>query len=154
MDDNLDLCEGRLKSPEQRLMMTNFLASAMNKILSEEKRSVRIGSFCRTGCLIELQIRELAQTDRNIKFSGDYSKPQELLSKYFIPLCIGLGMGITAAEADLPEERETPEAIDAIVNEENNDFLGGEGENEELDYLQDVIEEDQSVLVQGGLDII
>ena len=33
-------------------------------------------------------------------------------------------MGITAAEADLLEERETPEAIDVIVNEENNDFLG------------------------------
>ena len=62
-------------------------------------------------------------------------------------------MGITAAEADLPEERETPEAIDVIVNEENNDFLGGEGENEELDYLQDVIEEGQGALVSGRLDI-
>ena len=62
-------------------------------------------------------------------------------------------MGITAAEADLPEERETPEAIDAIFNEENDDFLGGEGENEELDYLQDVIEENQGALVPGGFDI-
>ena len=133
--------------------MTNFLASTMDTIISEEKKSVRIGSFRRTGCLIELHNRELAQTDRNIKFSDDYIKPQGLVGKYVIPLRIGLGMGITAAEADLPEERETPEAIDAIVNEENNDFLGGEGENEELDDLQDVIEEDQGALVPGGLDI-
>ena len=61
-------------------------------------------------------------------------------------------MGITAAEADLQEERETPEAIDAIVNENNIDFLGGEWDNEELDDLQDVIEEDQGALVPGGLD--
>ena len=119
--------------------MSNFLASAMDKILSEEKKSVRIGSFRRAGCLIELHNRELAQTERNIKFSDDYIKPQGLVGKYVIPLRIGLGMGITAAEADLPEERETPEAIDAMVNEENNDFLGGEGDNEELDYLQNVI---------------
>ena len=103
--------------------------------------------------MIELRNRELAQTDRNIKFSDDYIKHQGLVGKYVIPLRIGLGMGITAAEADLPEERETHEAIDAIVNEENNDFLGGEGENEELYDLQDVIEEDRGALVLGGLNI-
>ena len=117
IDENLDLWEGKLKSSERRVMMTNPLASAMDKIISEEKKSVRIGSFCRTGCLIELHNRELTQTDRNIKFSDDYIKYQGLVGKYVIPLRIGLGMGITAAEADLPDERETPEAINDIVNE-------------------------------------
>ena len=125
----------------------------MDKMLSEEKKSVRTGSFRRTGCLIELHNRELAQTDINIKFSDDCIKPQGLVGNYVIPLRIGLGMGITDEEADLPEERETHESIDAIVNEENNDFLGGEGENEELDDLQDVIEEDECALVPGGFDI-
>ena len=36
-------------------------------------------------------------------------------------------MGITAAEADLPEERETPEEIDAKVNEEIIFFWEGKG---------------------------
>ena len=57
IDDNLYLWEGNLKESERRLMMTNFLASAMDKIISEEKKSVRIGSFRRTGCLIELHNR-------------------------------------------------------------------------------------------------
>ena len=97
IDENLDLWEENQKESERRAMMTNFLASAMDKILPEEKKSVRIGSFCRTGCLIDLHNRELAQTDRNIKFSDDYIKPQGLVGKYVIPLHIGLGMGITAA---------------------------------------------------------
>ena len=74
----------------------------MDKILSEDKKSVRIGSFRRIGCLIELHNRELAQTDRNVKFSDDYIKPQGLVGKYFIPLRIGLGMVITAEKSDLP----------------------------------------------------
>ena len=105
--------------------MTYFFSSAMDKIISQQKNSVRIGSFRRKGCLIELHNRELYQTDKNIEFSDDYIKPQGLFGKYIIPLRIGLGMGITAAESDPPEERETPEAIGAIVNEENNDFLEG-----------------------------
>ena len=32
IDDNLDKWEGKLKASEQRVMMTNFLASAMKKI--------------------------------------------------------------------------------------------------------------------------
>ena len=66
--------------------------------------------------MIELHNRELAQNDRNIKFSDDYIKPQGIVGKYVIHLRIGLGMGITAAEDDIPEERETTEAIDVIVN--------------------------------------
>ena len=53
VDDNLDKWwEGKLSASEQRIMMTNFLASAMDKMmLSEEKKKeeVRIGSFQRTG---------------------------------------------------------------------------------------------------------
>ena len=131
-------------------MMTNFLASAMKKILSEEKKSVRIGSFRRTGCLIGLHNRELTQPDREIKFSDDYIKPQGLVGKYVIPLRIGLGMGISHGEVEQPETCETPEAIDAIVDEENNNiFL--EEEHEELDEYQDVVEEYQGSLVPGGL---
>ena len=128
IDDNLDQWEGKLKASEQRVMMTNFLASAMKKILSEEKRSVRIGSFRRTGCLIELHNRELTQPDREIKFSDDYIKPQGLVGKYVILLYIGLGMGISHGEVEQPETRESPEEIDAIVDEENNnDFWEGKG---------------------------
>ena len=125
IDDNLDLWEGKLNASERRVMMTNFLASEMDKNISEEKNSVCIGYFRRTGCFIEIYNRELSQTNINIKFYDEYIKPQGIAGKYVIPLRIGIGMGITAAEADLPEERETREAIDAIVNEENNYFLGG-----------------------------
>jgi len=86
IDENLDLWEGKLKASEQRVMMTNFLASAMDKIISEDKKSVCIGSFDRTGCLIELHNRELSQTERNIKLSDDYTKPQGLVGKYVISL--------------------------------------------------------------------
>ena len=37
--------------------------------------------------------------------------------------------------------------------EESNNFLGGEGEQEELDTCQDVVEADEEALVPGGLDI-
>lgn len=66
-------------------MMTHFLASAMDKMLSEEKKEVRIGSFQRTGCLIELNNRVLEQPDGDIKSSDDYIKPQGLLGKYVVP---------------------------------------------------------------------
>ena len=46
VDDNLNKWEGKLSASEQRIMMTNFLASAMDKIFSEEKKEVCIvGSF-------------------------------------------------------------------------------------------------------------
>ena len=53
IDDNLDEWEGKLSASDRRVMMTNFLATAMDTILSEEKKEVCIGSFLRTGCLIE-----------------------------------------------------------------------------------------------------
>ena len=43
--DNLDQWEGKLKASERRVMMTNVLSLAMEKMLSEEKKSVRIGAF-------------------------------------------------------------------------------------------------------------
>ena len=57
IDENSDLWEENQKESERRAMMTNFLASAMDKILSEDKNSVRIGSIRRTGCWIELHNR-------------------------------------------------------------------------------------------------
>ena len=53
IDDNLDEWEGKLSASDRTVMMTNFLATAMDTILSEEKKEVCIGSFLRTGCLIE-----------------------------------------------------------------------------------------------------
>ena len=38
IDDNLDMWEGKLKASEQRLMMTNFLDSAMDKFFQKRKR--------------------------------------------------------------------------------------------------------------------
>ena len=112
---------------------------------------MRIGSFRRTGCLIELHNTELAQPDGDIKFCDDHIKPQVLVGKYTIPLRIGLGMGIAFGEVQQPEDRENPEAIDAIVAEDNYIlFLGREGE---LDKYQDVLEEVEGALVPGGIDI-
>ena len=153
IDDNLDLWEGKLKESERRVMMTNFLDCAMKKILSEEKKNVHIGAFCRTGCLIELHNRELPEADGDMKFCDDYIKPQGLVGKYIVPLRIGLGMGISAEAVEQPEVTENPEEVDGIVQEEYNDFLGGEGEHEELDTCQDVIEADEEALVPGGLDV-
>lgn len=46
------------------------------------------------------------------------------------------------------------ENIDAIVEEEegNNDLLGGEGEHEELDDLQDIADHEGGNLVPGGIE--
>lgn len=119
-----------------------------------EKDSVHIELFRRTGCSIELHNRELTQPDREIKFCDDYIKPQGLVGKYAILLRIGFSMGISSGEVEHPETRESPEENDAIVDKENNnDFLGGGGEHEDLDEYQDVVEEDQGSLVPGGLDI-
>ena len=62
-------------------------------------------------------------------------------------------MRISAEEDEQPEVTENPEEVDGIVQEEYNDFLGGEGEHEELDTCQDVIEADEEALVPGGLDV-
>ena len=40
IDDNLDKWEGKLKASEQRVMMTNFLASAMKKFYQKIKNSL------------------------------------------------------------------------------------------------------------------
>ena len=63
-------------------------------------------------------------------------------------------MGITFGEVQQPEDRENPEAIDAIIAEENyNLFLGREGEHKELEKYQDVVEEIEGALVPVGIDI-
>ena len=156
VDGNLDLWEGKLSASERRIMMTNFLASAMDKMLSEEKKEVRIGAFKRTGCLIELSNRELAEPDGDMQFSDDYIKPQGLIGKYVVPIQAGITMGIGTHDVAVPDDQLTAEAIDGISNdeEENNDLLGGEGDNEELDESQDVIQsnEDEECLVPGGID--
>ena len=38
IDDNLDLWEGKLKESERRVMMTNFLDSAMEKFFLRRKK--------------------------------------------------------------------------------------------------------------------
>lgn len=155
IDDNLDEWEGKLSASDRRVMMTNFLSSAMNKMLSEEKKSVRIGAFRKTGCLIELNNRKLEEADGNIQFSDDYIKPQGLNGKYEIPSNTGhAGMGIGVEEVVVPAVQEHASSIDSIVNEEDsNDILGGDMEQEELDHLQDVVREDEGHLVPGGIDM-
>ena len=52
----------------------------------------------------------------------------------------------------VPKEHENADIIDSIVDEkENNDFLGGEGGNEELDHLQDVIGKIKEIFYQVEL---
>jgi hypothetical protein len=60
LDENLQAWEERLSAMERRIMMTNFCAEAMSKMLSDEKKGVRIGAFKQTGCLMELNNRQLA----------------------------------------------------------------------------------------------
>ena len=58
--------------------MTTFLGEAMDKVLSEDKMDVKIGSFQRTGYLIEMQKRLLEDGI----FVDDLIKPQGLKGKY------------------------------------------------------------------------
>ena len=94
---------------------------------NSEKKSVRIGTFCRTGCVIESNNRQLEEADGNIQFSDDYIKSQGLKGKYEIPSCTGhAGMGIWVEEVEVPEAQENASSIDSIVNKEgSNDILGG-----------------------------
>ena len=153
IDDNLDEWEGKLSASDRRVMMTNFLPTSMDKILSEEKKEVCIGSFFRTGCLIELNNRELEEAYGNIKFCDDYIKSQGLVGKYVIPTrAYYSGMGVGNDDITVPEERENADIIDYIVDKgENNDFLGGEGDNEELDHMQDVIGKIKEIFYQVEL---
>ena len=162
VDDNLDKWwEGKLSASEQRIMMTNFLASALDKMLSEEKKEVHIGSFQHrsTGCLIELNNRgALEQPDGEINYSDDYIQPQGLLGKYVVPLRtttgqVAIGMNVDEVTILVPEEQMNADIIDAVVNEEeeDNDLLGGEGENRELDDSQDVAD-NEGDLVPGGIE--
>ena len=50
----------------------------------EEEKSVCIGAFCWTGCLIKLNNRQLAEADEIIKFSDDYIKHQGLEAKFHL----------------------------------------------------------------------
>ena len=43
VDKNLELWEGSLGTRDRRILMTNFLAEAMDKMLSDENKHVRIG---------------------------------------------------------------------------------------------------------------
>ena len=97
----------------------------------------------------------MEQADGNIKFSDNYIKPQGLDGKYVIPTRTGhAGMGIAVEEIEVPEECENAYSIDSIMNEEeNNDILGGEGAEEELDELQDVVRGEEGDLVPGGVDM-
>ena len=53
VEENLEAWEGGLSAKERRILMTNLLTGVMLTILSDEKKNVRIGSFARTGRLIE-----------------------------------------------------------------------------------------------------
>ena len=80
--------------------------------------------------MVELNKRELEEADGNIKFCDDYIKSQGLVGKYVIPTrAYYSGMGMGNGDITVSEERDNADIIDSIVDEEeNNGFLGGEGE--------------------------
>ena len=104
--------------------MTNFLAEAMDKILSEDKIGIRAGSFERTGCLIELSNRALGAE----KFTDDKVKPQGLKDKYTIPVVTTINddEGIIDGAVNIPDQVQLPGEIDNIIDEDNgilNDLI-------------------------------
>ena len=125
VDDNLDLWEGTLSASERRILMSHFLAEAMEIMLSKDKSHIRIGAFERTGCLIELHNRQLEDGT----LTDDKVKPQGLLGKYTIPLRMVAAAGNHHGNLTVvPNEVLAPESIDDIVGNEHD----GTGE---LNYL-------------------
>ena len=61
--------------------MINLLSDAMTTIFRKKKEDVRIGSFDRACCLIELCSRKLSDGT----CTDDLIKPQGLTGKYSIP---------------------------------------------------------------------
>lgn len=118
VDKNLNQWEGSLSTRERRILMSNFLADAMIKMLSAEKKNVRVGSFERTGCLMQLYNRELGDG----KYTDDVIQPQGLEGKYTIPVVTAVP-GPDIPLDNTPDETEDPAAIDADVGHENDDLL-------------------------------
>ena len=117
-DENLEAYEGKLSAKDCRILMTNLLAGAMSKILSDEKKNVRIGSFARTGCLIELTNRKLSDG----KSTDDEIKPQGLTGKYSIP-SLNIVDEHVDLEANVPSETMPNSSIDNITPEQRIDLL-------------------------------
>mmetsp|Transcript_18858 Transcript_18858/g.21846 ORF Transcript_18858/g.21846 Transcript_18858/m.21846 type:complete len:114 (-) Transcript_18858:141-482(-) len=107
--------------------MTNFIADAMEKILSEEEKGVRIGSlFERTGCLIELKNRQLLDQEKDGRaiHSDDKIKPQGLSGKYTVPVQEA-DQEVTTVDVPIiipDEEVLQPASIDQLIEEVDNIF--------------------------------
>ena len=114
LDANLELWEGSLGARDRRILMTNFLAEAMDKMLSDENEHVRIGSFERTGCLIELNDTRLVDGS----FTDDKIKPQGLNDRYEVPANSQVGSNNDLHVNVVLEEILTPETIDNHLIEE------------------------------------
>ena len=130
VDDNLEAWEDRLCAKDRRILMTNLLAGAMSNILSDEKKNVRIGSFARTGCLIELTNRRLSDGTN----TDDVIKPQGLTGKYSIP-------SLDIVDEDVDLETNVP---DETIPESDIDNFTPE---EVIDLLNHMVEFDQSANV-------
>ena len=124
LDENLELWEVSLGARHRRILMTNFLAEAMDdKMLSDENKHVRIISFERTGYFIELNHRRLVDGI----FIHDKIKPQGLNDKYEVPANSQVGSN-NHLHVNVPEEILTPETIDNHLIEEKdllNDLVEG-----------------------------
>lgn len=113
VDENLEAWEDRLSAKDRRILMTNLLAGAMSTILSDEKKNVRIGSFARTGCLIELANRRLSDGTS----TDDVIKPQGLTGKYSIP-SLNIVDEHVNLETNVPSETMPNSSVDNITPEQ------------------------------------
>jgi hypothetical protein len=67
-EEHMEIWEGKMSAGECRILMTEFVSRAMNKVMGTDYENSRISVFERTGCLITWLVNE--EHDNRIRPQG------------------------------------------------------------------------------------
>jgi hypothetical protein len=121
-EEHMEIWEGKMSAGERRILMTEFVSSAMNKVMGTDYEESRISAFERTGCLLTWLVNE--EHDNRIRPQGMQ------VGKFLVPRNRS-NEGTAAIENEAlptPIDEEEAAALDEaqlvheLIEEHNNDI--------------------------------
>ena len=134
-NDNLEKWESGFSASERRVLISNFLAAAMEQLKVNEE--IRVSSFERTGCLLQLNPNE--EEDSKVK-------PQGLRLPYLLPSALPTEMQSAQLQVAVPDIQLAASSVEDNVNNSISDELENRPHNASNDDSCEVDEPDEVVV--------